>query len=120
MANYPLNKIAYDKRDYERTIDTSFNQLSSPPPPATSTITVAEFFNYYNTIFYDIPTEGDTNSHTFLVKKSGDYIGADNVNADVQLLLDEITNLRQQLLAANQTVLNLQISASQPQTPSSI
>jgi hypothetical protein len=117
MANYPLNKIAYDKQDYEKTISTSFTQLSPPAPPVTSTVTVAEFFNYYNTIFYDIPTEGDTNSHFYLVKKSGDYIGADETNADIQLLLDEITNLRQQLLITNQTVLNLQISASLLQTP---
>jgi hypothetical protein len=119
MANYPLNKIAFDKQDYEKTIDTSFTKLSPPSPPVTDTITVAEFFNYYNNIFYDIPTEGDTNSHVYLVKKSGDYIGADGVNADIQLLLDEITSLRQDLLTANQTVLNLQISSSLLQASSS-
>jgi hypothetical protein len=70
--------------------------------------------DFYNTLFYDIPTEGDTNSHAYLVVKSGDYINADQISEDVQALLDEITVLRQDLLAANQQLIMLQISASVP------
>jgi hypothetical protein len=114
MANYPLSKIVYDKNAYENVIDTSFSSVSTPPLPLADTITVTEFFSLYNTIFYDIPTTGDINSHAYLVAKSGDYINADQVNEDVQALLDEITVLRQDLLAANQQILTLQISASLP------
>jgi hypothetical protein len=114
MANYPLSKIVYDKNAYENVIDTSFSSVSTPPLPLADTITVTEFFSLYNTIFYDIPTTGDINSHAYLVAKSGDYINADQVNEDVQALLDEITVLRQDLLAANQQILTLQISASMP------
>jgi hypothetical protein len=114
MANYPLSKIVYDKNAYENVIDTSFSSVSTPPLPLADTITVTEFFSLYNTIFYDIPTTGDINSHAYLVAKSGDYINADQVNEDVQALLDEITILRQDLLAANQQILTLQISASMP------
>ena len=111
MANYSLNRSVYSKEAYEKTIDTSFSQISPPPSPQ-NTISVEEFFNYYTTIFYDIPVEGNTNSHTYLVKTSGDYIGTSTINEDVQLLLDEITLLRQELLLANQQVLVLQISSS--------
>ena len=111
MANYNLNRSVYNKEAYEKTIDTSFSQIAPPPPPQ-NTISVEEFFNYYTTIFYDIPVEGNINSHTYLVKTSGDYVGASTVNEDVQLLLDEITLLRQELLLANQQVLALQISSS--------
>jgi hypothetical protein len=112
MANYPLNRIVYNKEAYEKTIDTSFAQIQTPAPPLRNTITVPEFFNLYNAIFYDIPVEGDINSHAYLVAKSGEYINVEQVNQDIQLLLDEISSLRQQLLAANQQVLNSQVSSS--------
>ena len=85
-----------------------------PPPPLEDTITVTEFFDLYNAIFYDIPSQGETNSHAYIVVKSGDYINADQISEDVQALLDEITVLRQDLLAANQQLITLQISASIP------
>ena len=114
MANYNLNKTVYDKSAYEKTIDTSFSQVTTPAPPIENTISVEEFFNIYNTIFYDIPAEGDINSHAYLVRTSGEYLGAETINEDVQLLLDEITSLRQQLLTANQQVVQLQTSGSIP------
>ena len=112
MANYSLNKTVYNKRDYTNVIDTSFTQFTPPPPPVEDTITVEEFFGYYNRIFYDIPTMGSINSHEYLVKTSGQYINASTTNDETQILLDEITSLRQQLLTANQQVLNLQTSSS--------
>jgi hypothetical protein len=114
MANYPLNRIVFNKEAYEKTIDTSFAQIQTPPLPLSDTITVSEFFELYTNIFYDIPTVGDINSHSYLVAKSGEYVGAEQVNQDIQLLLDEITNLRQENLKLNQDILNLKISSSQP------
>jgi hypothetical protein len=112
MANYNLNKTVYNRREYTNVIDTSFTQLQLPPPPVEDTITVEQFFGYYNKIFYYIPAEGNINSHEYLVKTSGDYINVAIPNDETQLLLDEISSLRQQLLAANQQVLNLQFSSS--------
>jgi hypothetical protein len=108
MANYPLNKTVFNKEAYENTIDTSFAQVSTPSLPLEDTITVNEFFSLYEAIFYDIPSNGSTNSHEYIVKTSGDYINFEQDNADVQALLDEITSLRQDLLAANQQIANLQ------------
>jgi hypothetical protein len=112
MANYPLNRVVFNKDAYEKTIDTSFSQVTPPAPPVEDTMTVEEFFNMYNTLFYDIPVEGDINSHAYLVRTSGDYIGTEAISEDVQLLLDEITSLREQLLAANQQILLAQVSGS--------
>lgn len=111
MANYQLNKTTYNKREYTTVIDTSFNQFK-PAPTTENTITVEQFFNYYNTIFYDIPAAGSINSHEYIVKTSGQYINAAKPNDDIQLLLDEITSLRQQLLDSQQQLINLQISSS--------
>lgn len=112
MANYPLNRVVFNKDAYEKTIDTSFSQVTPPAPPVEDTMTVEEFFNMYNALFYDIPVEGDINSHAYLVRTSGDYIGTEAISEDVQLLLDEITSLREQLLAANQQILLAQVSGS--------
>lgn len=112
MANYSLNKTVYDSTQYKKVVDTSFNQLSPPPLPKEDTITVGEFFNFYTKIFYDIPTSGNINSHEYLVKTSGEYINASTSNEEIQLLLDEITSLRQQLLESQQQVINLQTSSS--------
>jgi len=111
MANYSLNKTVYNRREYLNVIDTSFTQIT-PTTPVEDTVTVEQFFQYYNKIFYDIPAEGDINSHAYLVKTSGDYINSSTVNDDIQLLLDEITTLRQQLLLVEQQNLALQISSS--------
>jgi hypothetical protein len=111
MANYTLNKTVYPKSIYENVIDTTFTQ-NTPPLPIEDTVTVEQFFTFYDKLFYDIPVTGDINSHTYIVKRSGEYINFDNTNEDIQILLDEITSLQQELLTANQTILNLQISGS--------
>jgi hypothetical protein len=112
MANYPLNKIVFNKEMYVKTIDTSFSQINPPSPPVENTMSVNDFFNLYNTLFYQIPISGSINSHQYLVEQSGQYIGSDIITADVQALLDEITSLRQDLLAANQQILTLQTSVN--------
>jgi hypothetical protein len=112
MANYSLNKTAFKKEAYINTVDTSFAQVSTPPPPLEDTITVSEFFDLYDAIFYDIPSNGPTNSHEYLVKTSGEYINFEQNDEDIQALLDEITTLRQENLDLTQQVINLQVSSS--------
>lgn len=116
MANYTLNRTVFKKEAYENAIDTSFAQVSSPTPPLEDTITIEEFFNLYDILFYDIPTTGEVNSHTYIAQTSGDYVNFDQTNEEVQALLDEITELRKQNLELNQQVINLQISGSLPTT----
>jgi hypothetical protein len=114
MANYPLNKTVFNKEAYLNTVDTSFAQVSTPPPPLEDTITVSEFFDLYDAIFYDIPADGETNSHEYLVKTSGEYINFEQTDEDIQALLDEITGLRQENLALTQQIINLQVPSSVP------
>jgi hypothetical protein len=65
-----------------------------------TTITVNQFFEYYNELFYEIPAFGATNSHEYLVITSGDYINFEGDNAEIQALQNEIAQLRKDLLQA--------------------
>ena len=110
-----LIKQVFEKRQYDRTINTAFTQLVSPVTEATGSAlpTVDQFFDFYNQLFFDIPKFGELNSHEYLIKTSQEYIGATTVITDeLQALIDEVTELRQANLDLNQQVLSLQSSVS--------
>jgi hypothetical protein len=86
MENITPNKIIYDKTQYQKVIDTSFTQLVQPQVTSSvSTISVQEFFQYYQDLFFIIPKFGDINSHEYLIKTSGEYIGTTNINDDTKM-----------------------------------
>ena len=64
-----MSKEVYGKITFPRVIDTEFTEFISP---ATSSFepTVPEFFQFYEDLFYQIPVEGEVNSHEYLVKIS--------------------------------------------------
>ena len=108
-----LNKQVFEKRQYDKTINTSFTQLVSTTlePTGSALPTVNEFFDFYNQLFFDIPKFGEINSHEYLIKTSQEYIGTTAVITDeLQALINEVTELRQSNLELNQLVLNLQSS----------
>ena len=104
-----LTKQVFEKRQYDRTINTSFTQLVSPTldPTGSNLPTVDQFFDFYNQLFFDIPKFGEVNSHEYLIKTSQEYIGTSNVvNDEIQALIDEITELRQENLDLQQQLLS--------------
>lgn len=109
-----LKKEVFSKSQYVKTIDTSFNELgvTTINEDLKNQTTVTEFFNLYNTLFYDIPAEGDTNSHIYLVEQSGDYINFDGANEEIEALREEITQLRQELLQSQVQNISNSISGS--------
>lgn len=104
-----LRKKLYNKEAYLNTINTQFNELlpTSSPTPVEVVITVDEFFQIYENLFYEIPKEGSVNSHEYLVKQSTEYIGAQGISSEIQALLDEITFLRQENLTLQQNLIDL-------------
>ena len=64
--------------------------------------TVQEFFDMYNTLFYQINELGETNSHEFLIKTSSEYIGFEENNELIEALQNEIAQLREDLLNTQQ------------------
>ena len=102
--NINLNKEVFNKRDYEKTINTSFTQLDvqSVQEQLSQQTTVSEFFNLYNELFYEINELGETNSHEYLIKTSSQYINFDENDELIQALQNEIAQLREELLESQQ------------------
>lgn len=111
MNKVDVKKTVFNKPQYIKTIDTTFNELgiTNISDDIDATITVEKFFEYYNELFYEIPTMGDNNSHEFLVKTSGEYINYDQESDIIKALQDEISSLRQENL-------ELQIKAVKAET----
>jgi len=99
-----LIKKIYNTNTYENAIDPAFTEFVTPTgAPVEEGITVSQFFEYYEQLFYDIPVEGSVNSHTYLVQQSQQYIGGSVIDLEKQALIEEINSLRQQILDLNQT-----------------
>jgi hypothetical protein len=99
MSQIFIQKQVFDKDTFEKVVDTQFSQLINPlASDVAEPLTVDEFFKLYEEIFYQIPKEGDINSHRYILEKEADYLGVNLNNDDIQALLDEITTLRQTVL----------------------
>tara|TARA_B110000902_G_C14004521_1_gene473984 strand:- start:257 stop:658 length:402 start_codon:yes stop_codon:yes gene_type:complete len=99
--NITLIRQAFDKEAFNQTVDTSFTQLGVTEVDLSffdpNLATVGDFFTIYNNIFFLIPKTGP-NSHTTLIDESSDYTNYLPNQAEIQALLDEITELREQNL----------------------
>jgi hypothetical protein len=104
-----LVKEVYGRNTYTRVVDTSFSELYTPvtASAAPADISVEVFFDLYNTLFFQIPAMGEVNSHEYLVKRSGEYLGGGVLSDNERAYIDEINSLREQLLEANTNYLSL-------------
>ncbi len=102
-----LEKEIYGSATYTKVIDTQFTQLVTPAVPTVEEFTIDEFFRQYDILFYQIPIDGEDNSHEYLVRRSQEYIGASVLTDNEKALLDEINSLRQQLLEANKSLTDI-------------
>jgi hypothetical protein len=111
-----LNRQVFDKAKFNATIDTSFSQLGPSTPDLsffdTNLATIEDFFTLYNKFFFEIPKEGITNSHKYLVIESGNYINFKQNSEEIQALLQEIAELRQENVDLRQENVNLIIQQS--------
>ena len=103
---FNINKTTLSKSKYEKVIDNAFTELVPPVEEVVVAPTTDEFFVLYDQLFYDIPKEGD-NSHQTLVERSSEYIGETRVSSEIEALVEEINQLREELNTANQTILDL-------------
>ena len=98
-----LNKTVYGKITYPNVINTQFTQLTGAnPADEAAPITVEEFFQAYNDLFFEIPIDGEFNSHLELIQRSTEYIGVTQNSDEIDALLTEINQLRLENLKLNQ------------------
>ena len=108
MSQIPVQKTVFNKDDYGRVINTQFSQLlNQGATEDTLSFTVDDFFQLYEDLFYQIPKEGDINSHRYILQREADYLGVSISQDDIQALFNEITSLRKQVLESQQTLNDL-------------
>ena len=67
----------------------------------------ASFFQAYDNLFLEIPKQGELNSHQYLTNRSGEYAGGEDINAEIEALTAEVTQLREENVALQQQLLEL-------------
>lgn len=108
MTQISLDKNIYSRKEFEKLVDTKFKQLINEDVNIEETFSIDDFFQLYEELFYQIPKEGDINSHRYILNKEAEYLGVSiNDQVNIQALLDEITSLRNELLDANKVLLDL-------------
>lgn len=103
-----LNRTLFDKTKYSKTIDTSFKELLPPPSEeVVETLSIVDFFEGYDNLFFEIPKTGDL-SHNTLIQRSSEYVGDEQVNEELDALYAEIAALREQLLETQKELSDIQ------------
>ena len=96
-----LVREQFDKIAFQQTVNTNFTQLGVQEPDLSffdpNLANVGDFFSVYNNLFFLIPKEGP-NSHTTLIEESSEYVNYQANQLEIQALLDEIAELREQNL----------------------
>jgi hypothetical protein len=107
MSDIKIQKTVYNATEFGKVVDRSFTTFTQPVQEEDLD-TVEELFRLYEKLYLVIDVEGETNSHEYLVTKSSELLNFETNTEEIQPLLDEIAQLRQQLLSANQQILDLE------------
>jgi len=102
-----IQRQSYRRSQIRTSLDVEFNTYKEEEGEI-DVDTVEEFFRLYDKLFYSIPIEGEVNSHEFILERSSELTDFDKNTDDLQPLIEEITQLREQLLDANQQIFDLQ------------
>ncbi len=109
MANnpVPIRRTVYNKDHIGKVVKREFTTFTQPVPEDTR-LSVEDFFALYEELFYEIPINGDAGTHEYLVKRSSELYKLEESTLDIQPLLDEITNLRAQIIDNETEIIALQ------------
>ena len=99
-----IQKTVYNKDQFDKVVDRSFKTFAQPKPVEEQT-SIEEFFSLYEQFYFEIPVEGELNSHRVLVERSSELVEFEKNTEDIQPLLDEISILREQILEYQQQLI---------------
>jgi hypothetical protein len=101
-----LQKIIYSLQEFNNIVNTKFNQLTKSIKTTSDTpdMTVDQFFNEYDILFYEILKDGSENSHLGLATRSLEYLGIslEDLQNEINDLREENVNLQNQILLTSQ------------------
>lgn len=99
-----IKKTVFVKDNFEKVIDREFKTFAQPPAVELER-TVEDFFQDYENLYYEIEPEGLTESHQYLIQRSLEIVDYEKDTEDIQPLLDEISQLRAQILDYQQQLI---------------
>jgi len=109
--NVQIQRTVFSNEEFSKVVDNSFKTYIQPSQ-AQDLDTPEELFRLYDKLYYVIDVQGPTNSHEYLIRRSSEIAHFDQTTQEIQPLLDEISQLRAQLLLANQQILTLQTTVA--------
>jgi len=96
-----LEKTIYSN-SINNIINNGFTQLipTQTQVETTPDLTVGEFFDQYNILFFDIPLSGSDESHLGLATRSLEHLGVslDDLQSELDYLRQENVELKNQIL----------------------
>lgn len=104
-----IQKTVLNKEQSTKVLKKEFNFFAQPAP-AEEEFTVEDLFVEYDRLFLEIPVLGTTVSHEYLLARSGELLSIEKDTSDIEPLLNEITQLREQNLELQQQLTESLIS----------
>ena len=113
MANsVRLHKTVVQKSDLEKVVSKTFTTFVQPEV-VSDTDSIEELFRLYDKFYLQIPPTG-VNSHTYLIEESRKIVDITEDLREIQPLLDEISELRERVLQAQEEILELTVQLNTP------
>jgi hypothetical protein len=108
--NVEIKRTVLSIDEFNRVINKDFTTFVQPST-GTDTDTIEELFRLYDKFYFEIDLRGETNSHEYLIRRSSELVQLEQTSEDIQPLLDEIAQLREQNLQLNEQLINLESEA---------
>lgn len=108
--NVDINLTTYNRAQFNKAVNTNFTEFGvtgEPEENVVDQVDVTTFFQAYDNLFLEIPKQGDINSHQYLTNRSGEYAGGEDINAEIEALTAEVTQLREENVALQQQLIEL-------------
>jgi len=111
-----LQKTIYSLNSFNNVVDTNFSQLAKTAAPiganaTTLDKTVNQFFQEYDSLFFEIPPTGSDESHLGLATRSLEYLGLslETLQKEIDDLREENVNLKNQIILTSEINTGTQI-----------
>ena len=92
--NIIIEKKLYGNESIRNELDTSFSEINKTDPKKN----ITNFFKDYDELFFDIPEEGDEQSHRAILEKSGEYVDIFATrDAEIEKLEEQIDELQERI-----------------------